>query len=211
MKLAFTDCVVDLRARQLERRGAAVSLEPKVYELLEALIRRRPAVVTSEELDELLWPKVYVGRASLTRLVSELRAALGDSPRGSRVIRTVYKRGYAFCAEVAGVSGTVAPAAVLELVWNKQVFLLADGEHFAGRDDTCALLVDATTVSRRHARIVVVAGTATVEDLDSTNGTLVNGKRLSNPAQLGPGDVLSLGSETLHVRKRKVHAPTVKI
>ena len=91
--MRFSDCVLDLSARQLEREGKSVPLEPKVYELLEALIKRRPAVVTNNELDELLWPQVYVARTSLTRLVSKLRTALGDTPHGSSVIRTAYKTG----------------------------------------------------------------------------------------------------------------------
>src|ERR1700683_3526138 len=99
MRLNFGDCVLDLRARQLEREEKIVPLEPKMYELLEVLIKRRPAVVTNNDLDELLWPDVYVARTSLTRLVSELRAVLGDTPRDSRIIRTVYKAGYAFWAD----------------------------------------------------------------------------------------------------------------
>src|SRR5580765_6971081 len=103
MRLKFGDCVLDLRARQLERGDKVVPLEPKMYELLEVLIKRRPEVVTNNELDELLWPKVYVARTSLTRLVSELRAVLGDTPRDPRIIRTAYKVGYAFCADVVGL------------------------------------------------------------------------------------------------------------
>src|SRR5215469_328268 len=119
MRLQFADCVLDLRARQLERQGQNVPLEPKMYELLEVLIKRRPAVVTNNELDELLWPQVYVARTSLTRLVSELRAVLGDTPRDSQIIRTVYKSGYAFCADVICMSLGAVPAAI-ELVWKKQ-------------------------------------------------------------------------------------------
>jgi DNA-binding winged helix-turn-helix (wHTH) protein len=74
MRLKFGDCVLDLGARQLERGNTIVPLEPKMYELLEVLIKRRPVVVTNNQLDELLWPNVYVARTSLTRLVSELRA-----------------------------------------------------------------------------------------------------------------------------------------
>ena len=105
MRLKFGDCVLDLGARQLERGNDVVPLEPKMYELLEVLIKRRPAVVTNNELDELLWPEVYVARTSLTRLVSELRAVLGDAPRDSRIIRTAYKVGYAFCAFVHSQHG----------------------------------------------------------------------------------------------------------
>ena len=211
MRLKFGDCVLDLSARQLERQGRNVPLEPKVYELLEVLIKRRPAVVTNNELDELLWPQVYVARTSLTRLVSELRAALGDAPRESHIIRTVYKTGYAFCADVTGLPGARGPPATLEVLWMKQSLPLADGEHIAGRDAECSLVIDGTTVSRRHARITVAHGAATIEDLDSTNGTHVNGTRISAPTRLAPGDEFALGSEMLRVRLRTVFALTVKV
>lgn len=211
MRLKFADCILDLRTRQLERQGRVVPLEPKVYELLEVLIRRRPAVVTNNELDELLWPQVYVERTSLTRLVSELRSAIGDTPRGSRVIRTAYKTGYAFCADVTGIASAGAAPATMELAWKGQVLALTDGEHLAGRDSDCALVVDADTVSRRHARITVAAGAATIEDLGSTNGTHLKGIRISAPTRLEPGDELALGSEPVQVRSRRASALTVKI
>lgn len=211
MRLRFADCVLDLRTRQLERLGKVVPLEPKVYELLEVLIRRRPAVVANNELDELLWPQVYVARTSLTRLVSELRSALGDTPRGSRVIRTAYKTGYAFCAVVTAAPTPAATPATTELVWRGQTLLLADGEYLAGRDADCALVIEASTVSRRHARITVASGAATIQDLDSTNGTHVKGVRICGPTRFDPGDELALGSETVQVRRRRTSAPTVKV
>jgi DNA-binding winged helix-turn-helix (wHTH) protein len=211
MLLKFGDCVLDLRARQLVRGERVVPLEPKMYELLEALIKRRPAVVTNNDLDELLWPQVYVARTSLTRLVSELRAVLGDTPRDSHIIRTAYKTGYAFCANVTCTPPTDAQPATIELVWRKQVLPLTDGEHIAGRDVECSLVIDATTVSRRHARITVISGSATIEDLGSTNGTHVNGMRISTPTRLALGDEAALGTEVLQVRVRNRSAPTVKV
>jgi DNA-binding winged helix-turn-helix (wHTH) protein len=210
MRLKFGDCVLDLSARQFERADKVVSLEPKMYELLEVLIKRRPALVTNNELDELLWPNVYVARTSLTRLVSELRAVLGDTPRDSRVIRTLYKAGYAFCADVTCLPPTRSSPATIELLWTKQSLPLTDGEHIAGRDVECSLVIDGTTVSRRHARITVAHGAATIEDLDSTNGTYVNGTRISAPRRLTPGDEFALGSEVLRVRPRSSSALTVK-
>jgi DNA-binding winged helix-turn-helix (wHTH) protein len=211
MRLRFADCVLDLRARLLDRQGRFVPLEPKMYELLEVLIQRRPAVVTNNELDELLWPKVYVARTSLTRLVSELRGALGDTPRNSRIVRTVYKTGYAFCAEVTVETAPAVAPATLELVWKKQFLALPDGEHLAGRDPQCFLVIDGSTVSRTHARITVLAGTATVEDLGSTNGTFVNGTPVREPTRLSSGDGLSLGSEAMLIRRRSASALTVKV
>jgi DNA-binding winged helix-turn-helix (wHTH) protein len=211
MRLKFGDYVLDLRARQLERANEVVPLEPKMYELLEVLIKRRPAVVTNNELDELLWPKVYVGRTSLTRLVSELRGLLGDTPRDSRIIRTAYKTGYAFCAEVTRQPPGRSSPATIEVLWMRQSLPLTDGEHTAGRDAECSLLIDGTTVSRRHARITVASGAATIEDLDSTNGTYVNGTRIHSPTPLTPGDEFALGSEVLRVRLRSSSALTVKV
>jgi DNA-binding winged helix-turn-helix (wHTH) protein len=211
IRLKFGDCLLDLRARRLERANKAVALEPKMYELLEVLIKRRPAVVTNSELDELLWPNVFVARTSLTRLVSELRAVLGDTPRDSRVIRTVYKVGYAFCADVTGLPAVQSSPATIEVLWMKQSLPLTDGEHIAGRDAECSLVIDGTTVSRRHARITVAHGAVTIEDLDSTNGTYVNATRISVPTPLVSGDEFALGSEVLRVRRRSSSVLTVKV
>jgi DNA-binding winged helix-turn-helix (wHTH) protein len=209
MIMRFEDCVLDLHARQLERQGKPIPLEPKVYGLLETLIKRRPAVVLNDELDEILWPQVYVARTSLTRLVSKLRVAVGDTPRGSRIIRTAYKTGYAFCADVTCMSS--GKAAKMEIIWGNQSLPLTEGRHVAGRDDTCALVVDAGTVSRRHARITVASDTCIIEDLGSTNGTHVNGIRISGPSPLRSGDAFSLGSESLRIRKRLPSALTLKV
>src|SRR5271170_6818028 len=124
MKLEFEDCIFDTASRQLLRGGSVVALEPKMYMLLEVLIQRRPAVVTNVELDEILWPNVYVERSSLTRLVSELRTVLGDSPRESRIIRTVYKTGYSFAANAVERGGAIKRVSRLFLLWNDRIMHL---------------------------------------------------------------------------------------
>ncbi len=214
VELAFADCVLKLDAHQLFRRGIEVPLEPKVFTLLEVLIQRRPAVVTYIELDELLWPNVYVARSSLARIVSELRTVLGDSPTDSHIIRTVYKTGYAFAATVTtpggtSASGDVRPASVtFSLRWNQQLLTLLDGPNIAGRDADCAVIVDASTVSRRHARFTIAAGVATVEDLGSTNGTYVNEVAIKGLTRLHHGDAVKLGRALLEFRAIEPAAPT---
>ena len=217
MELSFADCVLNLTSRQLSRGGVVASLEPKMYTLLEVLIQRRPAVVTNEELDELLWPQVYVARTSLTRLVSELRAVLNDSPRDSRIIRTVYKTGYAFAASVTAAGEPAAASNIgsrlsastgVALIWQGRTMPLAAGENIAGRGADCSIVVDATTVSRRHARIMVVYGGATIEDLSSTNGTHVNKKAISKPTRLNDGDEIALGKAEVRLRITNPSAPT---
>jgi hypothetical protein len=187
-----------------------VPLEPKMYELLDVLIQRSPNVVSNNELDELLWPKVYVARTSLTRLVSELRSLLGDSPREPRIIRTVYKTGYAFCATLNWSESTSRSAAWVSLLWNDQRLPLPDGDHIAGRGIECSLLIDAVTVSRRHARFTVKSGTVVIEDLGSKNGVCVDGTRISQPTQLTDGAEVALGSAKLRVRAVDPAALTAK-
>lgn len=211
MKLVFCDCLFESTARQLWRGGKVVPLEPKMYQMLDILIKRRPAVISNDELHEILWPHVYVARTSLARLVSELRTVLGDTPRDSHIIRTAYKTGYAFCAEVVTAPDSAAKAAAtIQLLWNERLIPLAEGEHIAGRGEDCSLVIDANTVSRRHARFVVNGSAVTVEDLESTNGTHVNGTRITAPTALSNGNRVELGSEMLVMMKRDPSALTVR-
>lgn len=208
MKLEFLDCLFDTASRELFRGGAIVPIEPKMYVLLEVLIQRRPAVVTNMELDEILWPDVYVERSSLTRLVSELRTVLGDSPRESRIIRTVYKTGYSFVATVAERGGAIKRISKLFLLWNERLMHLDEGENILGRGEECTLVIDATTVSRRHARITVSRDAASIEDLESTNGTFVNKQPVKVPIALKDGDEVALGTAAMRLRRSDPFART---
>lgn len=208
MQFKFADCVLNLATRQLIRRGTVLPLEPKMFTLLEVLIQRRPAVVTYAELDELLWPKVYVARTSLTRLVSELRTALGDPPSDSQIIRTAYKTGYAFAADVTPFGTQPAAVGVFTLLTNEGSKPLLEGKNVAGRDALCAIVVDVASVSRRHACFTVTAGVVRVEDLGSTNGTFVNGVAVSTPTILADGDEIMLGKATVTLRVKAPPAPT---
>ncbi len=62
------------------------------------------------------------------------------------------------------------------------------GDTIVGRSRKADLYLGEGFVSRRHARLWVEAGRLMVEDLGSANGTFVNGKRLSQPMRLAPGD-----------------------
>jgi FHA domain/Domain of unknown function (DUF1707) len=61
-----------------------------------------------------------------------------------------------------------------------------------GRSSTCELVLADDTVSRRHAELRAEDGRWIVRDLDSSNGTWVNGRRVIE-AEVRPGDVLHLG------------------
>ncbi|HVX13216.1 MAG TPA: SpoIIE family protein phosphatase [Pirellulales bacterium] len=61
-----------------------------------------------------------------------------------------------------------------------------------GRDPTCEILIEVAAVSRRHARIFRDGGTFLIEDLQSRNGTLVNGEPVLVPCLLAENDRLSI-------------------
>jgi pSer/pThr/pTyr-binding forkhead associated (FHA) protein len=70
-----------------------------------------------------------------------------------------------------------------------------------GRDAGSDLVLDDAEVSGQHARVTPSPdGSATVEDLESTNGTFVNQNELEGPARLDPGDHLLLGVSVLQLR-----------
>ena len=77
-----------------------------------------------------------------------------------------------------------------------------DGRYEIGRElgvGVVGLTVDDERVSRRHVQLALTDGRLIVADLGSTNGTAVNGTRISAPVALGPGDVVTVGSITFAV------------
>jgi predicted component of type VI protein secretion system len=75
------------------------------------------------------------------------------------------------------------------------VFPLEGDQLTVGRDSTNAVAINDAEVSRRHARLNFQGGKYVIEDLGSTNGTFVNGQRLTGPHVLKPGDVVSFGEQ----------------
>ena len=74
-----------------------------------------------------------------------------------------------------------------------QVFTLNELFQTIGRAAGCDIHIPDQTLSRQHARIRVTANGCVVEDLASTNGTYVNGQRITGPTLLRSGDTLQLG------------------
>ena len=87
-----------------------------------------------------------------------------------------------------------AEAVLLALDWNAA----PDSVLFIGRHGSCDIVLSAAEVSRRHARLFVRDGGWIVQDLASTNGTLVNGVRVGR-CKLAPGDHLRIATEDLRV------------
>jgi DNA-binding winged helix-turn-helix (wHTH) protein len=205
MRVRFGDCTLDTHSRELLREGTPVHLTGKAFRVLEVLIENRPNAVSKNDLQDQVWPDVFVSEGNLTSLVTELRNGLGDDARRPTFIRTVYGFGYAFCGEVAETGSTPATpkgsgVSRYRLVWGRKEIVLTEGENILGRGSESVEWFDRDTVSRRHARIVIAGETATIEDLGSKNGTYLRGQPVEAASPLEDGDQIRLGSVPLTLR-----------
>jgi DNA-binding winged helix-turn-helix (wHTH) protein len=196
MRTRFEDCVLDSSTRELLRKGRPVHLSPKAFELIELLLTERPKAISKARIHERLWPKTFVADSTLTKLVAEVRAAIGDDAREPRFIRTVHVFGYAFCGAVSDSVGKGLKSGVggcfYRLIGDGRETDLMEGENILGRGPGSVIWIDDESVSRRHARIIVSGGRATLEDLGSKNGTFLKEKRLES-STLSDGDEIRLG------------------
>jgi pSer/pThr/pTyr-binding forkhead associated (FHA) protein len=66
-----------------------------------------------------------------------------------------------------------------------------------GRDTSNPISINDAEVSRKHVRLMFKNNGYVIEDLGSTNGTFVNGQRISNPVQLKTGDLVAFGENVV--------------
>jgi hypothetical protein len=132
--------------------------------------------------DPLVDPSRLVGdlnlRSSTGRLGRRIRGAMATTMNALRPVRE---------------ESIEEPAVLLALDWSG-----AQTELLLGRHRECDVVLSGVGVSRRHARLVFRDGSWVLHDLESTNGTLVNGVPVGR-CRLRPGDHLRLGDELLQI------------
>jgi pSer/pThr/pTyr-binding forkhead associated (FHA) protein len=95
-------------------------------------------------------------------------------------------------------SGPATRLVIDQPIAKKGVAFDIGSEMTVGRAAGCQIaLTDDTYVSQLHARVFERGGQVYVEDLGSTNGTYVNGHRVSAPTPMHKGDSLQVGSTVL--------------
>ena len=92
--------------RVLMRGQDLVSLTPKAFDILLALLESDGRIVPKDDLMKKVWPNTFVEEGNLTQNVSLLRKALGESANGPQFIETVPRRGYRFVAPVNKTNGS---------------------------------------------------------------------------------------------------------
>jgi DNA-binding response OmpR family regulator len=95
--IAFGDVSVDPASRTVIRSGEAVSLTPKAYELMMALVKRKGAVATRVELLREVWDhRAIVLTRTVDSHMAELRKKLEHDPADPKHFITIWKVGYRF-------------------------------------------------------------------------------------------------------------------
>jgi len=208
MPLTFDRFTLDGERRELLDGAQPLHLGPKAFRLLEVLIEHAPRALSKRELYEQIWPDTFVDESNLPGLINEVRDVLGDEARQPRFIRTVHGFGYAFCGALEG--GSPRPAAGV-IVFRGRELPLQSGVNVLGRDSAADIQIDDSTVSRRHASITIGEDGATLEDLESKNGTFIGGVRLSRAVPLADRQTFVLGDASITFRSSIASGSTVTV
>jgi DNA-binding winged helix-turn-helix (wHTH) protein len=211
MRVRFGECLLDTDSRQLFRGKEEVHLSPKAFELLMLLVTGRPRALSKRELHEAIWPATFVTDDSLARLITEIRATIGDDAREARFVRTVYGFGYAFTGSAAALRDSgdqLSSAPKCWLTCEGREILLTEGQNIIGRDPKAVVRLDSARISRRHARILINDFDAILEDAGSKNGTYLRAEQITAPARLSDGDEIRIGPFVLTFHAGSAVTPT---
>jgi DNA-binding winged helix-turn-helix (wHTH) protein/tetratricopeptide (TPR) repeat protein len=104
---------MDPNRNLLLRGGEPISLTSKAFEVLLVLVEHGDQAISKDELMQRLWPDTFVEEANLTKHISMVRKALGETAQDHRYILTLPGRGYRFAEKVLTISDE-EPDLVLE-------------------------------------------------------------------------------------------------
>jgi DNA-binding winged helix-turn-helix (wHTH) protein len=214
MRGRFGEFTLDADLRRLCGRSGEIHLSPKAFDLLLLLVENRSRVMSKGELQRRLWPDTFVVDTNLASLIAEIREALEDDAKEPRFVRTAHRVGYGFCADVVNTpddSPSAMRASLCWLIMDGRRIPLQPGENILGRDALDGIAIESPSVSRRHARISVTTGPATIDDLGSKNGTYVRGERIATVVPLSDGDEVRVGVVVLRFRQPPEHRSTMTL
>ena len=94
--LSLGELEVDLASRSVKRLGVGVALTDTEYSILEYMLKNRGRTVTASELYEAVWKEKFLAGSGNTVMVHvlNLRRKIEETPSSSKIIRTVWGKGY---------------------------------------------------------------------------------------------------------------------
>lgn len=111
LRYEFDDVVVDSDGFRVLKGGEARPLTPRAFDVLLFLIEQRDGVVEKRQLFDQFWSGSFVTDNALTRVIKEIRQAIGDDANAPRYIETIPKRGYRFIGQTLAASQSFKAAA----------------------------------------------------------------------------------------------------
>lgn len=106
----FDDIQVEIHSFRVFKAGRMLALEPKAFEVLVFLLTHHNHLIAKEEILNSVWKNSFVTPNAMTRVIAQLRKALGDTRKEPKYIETIQTRGYRFIAKVEIVASASLPA-----------------------------------------------------------------------------------------------------
>ena len=113
--VSFGNYSLNRRKGELYRKGQVLDLEPQVYCLLELLISRHGELVSRDDIIASVWDGRGISNNVIDNRIRAARAAIGDTGKKQRYIKTYPNRGYKFIGKVTVVDEDTRPFAKAEL------------------------------------------------------------------------------------------------
>ena len=111
MRFRFENNVLDGDLRELTCGGAAVPLQPQVFDLLLYLVAQRARVVSKDDLISEIWSDRIISDSALNSRINAARKAISDDGATQRLIKTSPRKGFRFVGEVREeVAASIVPA-----------------------------------------------------------------------------------------------------
>jgi TolB-like protein len=106
----FDNHTLDTERRELLCGGAAISVQPQVFDLLVYLVQNRDRVVSKEDLIASVWGGRIVSDSTFTSRINAARKAVGDRGADQKLIRTIPRKGLRFVGVVNERPNNIQPA-----------------------------------------------------------------------------------------------------
>jgi len=202
----FREFQYDSMRDELKGAGQSQSLPPKVSRLLKLFLDQPGSPISHLDVKAEIWPETEVADASIYRLISDTRQALGDDPKKPTFIKTLAGQGYKFACHVEKVPDRRPSGRTWKFAWvgALALVLITAFWKFSGnglkphveRYRTQSLESSATLGDVDGDRLFLIAGTRQMLVLDGRKQWIVPAMAEIRSAILSGGAVYYLAGST---------------